>query len=336
MSAIVTFGLRIAFAAMLLTGTAYAQRLTSPSDSNYVAIQHILKTPEQDLDLVRAKLSIDGMIDASIDKGAISTQLDTMAKGLQDMLPAGASPRVKLEALRHHIYKPTAWNDGRPFEYDLNDPYGENLRNKLLGTYLRTRKGNCVSMPLLFVLLGQKLGLEITVSNAPNHVFVQWRDTDGQLYNLETTSGAGFARDIWMRQQFDMTDQSLKSGIYMQPLSKRETVALMAGTLLEFYGREGRHAERRALAALLLRHSPRNVAAILQKREAVLEIWNQEFARKYHTPRDIPQDKQETFFELYTQIQDLEARALKLGWRPPREAGEIQYRETIRNIKQKN
>lgn len=335
MRAIVTFVLRIAIAATLLTGAAQAQRLASQPDTHYAAIERMLTAPERDIDLVKAKLAIDQMIDPSIDVEAISTQIDTMAKGLRDLLPAGAHPGLKLEALRHHIYKPTAWNGGRPFEYDLNDPYGENVRNKLLATYLRTRKGNCVSMPLLFILLGQKLGLDVTASNAPNHVFVQWRDVDGKLYNLETTSGAGFARDAWMRQQFDMTDESLKSGIYMQPLSKKETVALMAGTLLEFYGKQNHQMQRRLLAALLLQHSPKNVAAILHEREAVLAMWNQEFVRKYPTPGDIPQDKQARFLELSAQIQALENQAFKLGWRPPGEAREKQYREIVRNAKQK-
>lgn len=336
MRAIITLVLWIASAATLLTGAAQAQRLVSQPDPNYTAIQRLLTTPEQDIDLVKAKLVIDRMIDPSIDMEDTSDQLDAMAKGLKDMLPAGASAGLKLETLRHHIYKPTAWNGRRPFEYDLSDPYGENVYNKLLATYLRTRKGNCVSMPLLFILLGQKLGLDVTASNTPNHVFVQWRDVDGKLYNLETTSGAGFARDVWMRQQFDMTDESLKSGIYMQPLSKKETVALMAGTLLEFYGKGGRQTQRRALAALLLQHSPKNVAAMLHEREAILEMWNQEFVRKYPTPKDIPQDKQARFMELDTQIKALEERAFKLGWRPPSEAREKRYREIIRNAKQQS
>ena len=336
MRAIVTLVLRIALAATLLTGAAQAQRLAAQPDPNYAAIQRILTTPEQDIDLVKAMLVIDRMIDPSIDSAATLAQLDTMAKSLKDRLPTGASPRLKLEALRHHIYKPTAWNSGRPFEYDLDDPYGTNVRNKLLATYLRTRKGNCISMPFLFIFLGHRLGLELMASSAPAHVFVQWRDTDGKLYNLEATSGAGFTRNEWMRQQFTMTDESLKSGIYMRPLSKKETVALLAETLLQFYKQEGRDSHLQALAELLLLHSPKNVVAMLHVREALRETWLREFVRKYPTPRDIPHDKRAKFVELEVKINALEDRAFKLGWRPPNEEREKQYREIVRNAKQKS
>lgn len=336
MRAFVTLVLRIAFIATLLTGAAYAQRLASSPDSNYAAVQRILTTPEEDIDLVKAMLAIDRMIDPSIDSEATLAQLEAMAKGLRDSLPVGASSRLKLEALRHHIYKPTAWNGGRPFEYDLNDPLGENVRNKLLATYLRTRKGNCISMPFLFIFLGHRLGLDLMASSAPAHVFVQWRDTDGKLYNLETTSGAGFARDAWMRQQFTMTDDSLQSGLYMRPLSKKETVALLAETLLQFYKQEGRHSHMQALAALLLQHSPKNVVAMLHVREGLRETWLREFVRKYPRPGDIPHDKRAKFVELETQIKALEDRAFKLGWRPLDEASEERYRDVIRNAKQKN
>ena len=46
--------------------------------------------------------------------------------------------------------------------------------------YLATRKGNCVSMPVLFVILGQKLGLPITLAIAPNHVFAKYKRDNGE------------------------------------------------------------------------------------------------------------------------------------------------------------
>ena len=190
------------------------------------------------------------MIDPSIDTAATLSQLDAMAQGIKVMLPAGASSRLTMDALRFHLYQPSPWNGNRPFQYDLDDPFGANVRNKLLPTYLATRKGNCVSMPLLFIILGQKLGIDVTASTAPNHVFVKYRDADGKLYNLETTSGAGFTRDVWMRQQFPMTDEALASGIYMRPLTKKETVVVMVDTLLESYAKQGLHEQRIAMAKL--------------------------------------------------------------------------------------
>jgi len=93
-----------------------------------------------------------------------------------------------------------------------------------------------------------------------NHVFVKYRDDEGKFINLETTSGAGFTRDEWMRQQFPMTDEAIASGIYMRPLTKKETVAIMVGTLLEFYDRQGMQDQRIALAKVAMEYSEGRVA----------------------------------------------------------------------------
>lgn len=296
-------------------------------------MQEILQSPEADIDLAKAKLTIDRMIDPSVDAAATLAQLDAMAKGLRTMLPVGASKRLTLDALRYHLYQASPWNDNRPFRYDLDDPFGENIQNKLLATYLRTRRGNCVSMPLLFIILGQKLGIDVTASMAPNHVFVKYRDDDGKPHNLETTSGAGFTRDVWMRQQHPMSDEALASGIYMQALTRKETVVVMVGTLLEFYGQQALHEQRIAMARLALRHSPKDVSLLLHEHQAHRALWLQEFVSKYPTPNDIPMNKRPRFAELEQNLRALYERARELGWRPPAQAAEDSYRQRVMRAK---
>ena len=264
---------------------------------------------------------------------ATLAQLDAMANALRAMLPAGASRRLTMDALRYHLYKASPWNDNRPFHYDLDDPFGENIRNKLLSTYLASRKGNCVSMPLLFIVLGQKLGIDVTASTAPNHVFVKYRDDDGKLYNLETTSGAGFTRDVWMGQQYPMTEEALASGIYMRPLTKKETVVIMVGTLLESYDQRGRQEQRIAMAKLALQHNPKDVSAILHEHQAHLALWRRDFVSKYPTPNDIPMEKRPQFMALEGNLKFLYERAYSLGWRPPDQAAEDRYRQRVMRAK---
>ena len=249
------------------------------------------------------------------------------------MLPAGASSRLTLDALRFHIYQPSPWNGNQPFGYDLDDPFGVNIRNKLLPTYLTTRKGNCISMPLLFIILGQKLGIDVTASTAPNHVFVKYRADDGTYYNLETTSGAGFTRDVWIRQQFPMTDKALAAGIYLRPLTKKQTVLVMVGTLMEFYDRQGLHRQRIAMARLVLEFNSKDVAAILHAHQGYRGLWLQEFANRYPTLNDIPVKQHARYAELEENLRTLLERAYGLGWRPLDQASEDRYRQAITKAK---
>jgi hypothetical protein len=60
-----------------------------------------------------------------------------------------------------------------------------------------------------------------------------------------------------------MTDLSLKTGIYMRPLSKKEAAVAIVDTLLEFYAENGVMQPRVDLALLSLRHAPRHVNGML-------------------------------------------------------------------------
>lgn len=110
---------------------------------------------------------------------------------MRSQVPASANARQALDALLKTLYEPGSWNQGRPFTYDLADPLGHDRKNKQLAVYLATRKGNCVSMPILFVILGQRLGLPAALATAPHHVLVKFADDTQQAWvNVEATAGA--------------------------------------------------------------------------------------------------------------------------------------------------
>ena len=102
------------------------------------------------------------------------------------------------------------------FDYDMSDPDGARLPNKLLHNYLRHRLGQCVSMPILFLILGERLELNVALARAPAHFFIRYTAPDGKAWNLETTSGAHPARLDWFRQNMPMSERALESGLYMR------------------------------------------------------------------------------------------------------------------------
>jgi regulator of sirC expression with transglutaminase-like and TPR domain len=164
---------------------ARAQRL----DRDLQTLRFFLTRPEPELDLARAKLTIDRMVDPAVDVDATLRQLDTMAANVRRSAGLLANSLRTLGVLRSYLYDAGSWNDQRPFQFDLDDPLGHRLANKLLHNHLRTKKGNCVSMPALYVLLGQKLGLDITFALAPSHVLAKFRDETGRWINVEAVSG---------------------------------------------------------------------------------------------------------------------------------------------------
>ena len=326
------FGL--AWMGLAIAGPGPTQALPIAShEADLAIVQRLLETPEKELDLAKAQVTIDQLIDPSIDAAATLAQLDSMASQLKAILPPVASKRLTLDALRYHIYVASPLNGYKPFMYDFDDPFGTNVSNKLISTYLSTRKGNCVSMPMLLIILGQKLGVDLTAATAPMHVFVKYRDDEGKYYNLEATSGAGFARDVWINQQFPMTPEALKSGIYMRPLTKKETVVLMVETLLQSYKQRQLHELRFPMAALALRYSPKNVSLILQQYGAY-QWYRNLVINRYPTPDDMSREDRESVSKLENGLRVLYENAYALGWRPISEDEETEYNKRVLRAKQ--
>lgn len=124
-------------------GGGVLKRMDAPSvgvESTLAPLRTLLATPDAQVDFARAKLTIDHLIDPRIDIDAVLRDLDGMADQVRAMVPPGSGRRATLVTLMSYLYQPGPWNSGRPFRYDLDDPFGKDLRNKLLTTYLATAK----------------------------------------------------------------------------------------------------------------------------------------------------------------------------------------------------
>ena len=298
-------------------------------------LRTLLTRPPEEIDLATTKLTIDKLIDPSIDIQANLAKIEKMAEEIAAMPDFGPSNTSKLAALKRYIYEPGAWNSFRPFQYDLDDPFGTDIGNKLLPTYLSSRKGNCVSMPLLFVILGQRLGIDVTAATAPKHILVKFRNEQGTWINLETTSGANPARDIWIRQQFQMTDRALLNGVYLEPLTKRETIALMATTLTEHYLRESEYEKAIAIADLILEYYPKNVGIMVTKGVAYGRMARQRLAGKYSSPMKIPATEKRYFEYLSRSNHRWFNKAEELGWRQETNEENQKYMQQIEEARKR-
>lgn len=279
------------------------------------AIRSLLTQPPDALDLVRTKLAIDKMIDPAVDVESNVRKIDSMVAQIGLLPEFGTSGTAKLLALSKYVYEPGPWNNNRRFEYDLQDPLGTKIGNKLLPNYLSSKKGNCVTMPLLLVLLGHRLGIDVTASTAPKHVLVKWKNEVGTWINLEATSGAIPTRDVWIRQQMPMTDEAIANGVYLQPLTKTETAALIVTTLAEHYFQQQEYQKAIAIADLVLEFYPKDVGTMVLKASAFGRLRRQEFMAKYPSPAQIPMAERGYFEYLSVNNQRWFEQAEALGWR---------------------
>ena len=254
----------------------------------------MLALPEKQINLARVKLTIDRMIDTHIDVDESLQEIDTLAAAIRQRLTPLVTKHNQMVILQDAIYNAAALNDYRPFRYNLSDPIGEDIRTKLLPSYLKTRLGNCVSMPWLLIAIGERVGLEITAAQAPSHVLVKYRSDDGLFHNYEATSGSAMTDEMY-RENFLMTNTAISRGHYLRPLDKKEMILLAADTLMFFYGEHGMEEQRIALAELALKHYPNRLSPLLHISYAYYRLMEREYLSKYKSEREIPAEKQERF-----------------------------------------
>jgi len=288
----------------------------SPRSSEVVcAIRALLGVADGRLDYADSKIKLDLLVDPSFDSLAVLKELDELTNRALELCRGDSRPAFRLGAVRRLLYDAGSWNDYRPFSYDMNDPQGRLLRNKLLHNYLTTRKGQCVSMPVLFLILARRLGLNVALTSAPEHLLVRYTDGQSRSYNIETTSGGHPAREEWVRQNHPITDRSIETGIYLRTLSPREGIAAMASTVVEHLYAQARFEQVISVCEIILHHHPRDVAAMLWLGSASGKLLEQ-FQERYARPGTAPPRESIRASKLATRNAQFFALAENLGWVP--------------------
>jgi regulator of sirC expression with transglutaminase-like and TPR domain len=216
--------------------------------------------------------------------------------------------------VRTVIYQSGPWNGFRPFAYDHDDCTSSKVQ--LLSHYLKSGRGNCVPMPILFLILTERLGLDVALVSAPNHFFVRYTSLEGSAFDLETTSGASPARLEWFRQEMPMSDKALANGLYMRSLPRREAIAMMAFTNAWELAAQRRWGEAAALCCLILDMYPRTTWALVAAGSAYGQMFAEEFADRFPDPFLIPQHLFARRLMLMERNNSLLNAAEHLGWEP--------------------
>lgn len=267
-------------------------------------------------DFLRAKLVLDGIVDPSIKFVSVQSQVERLISAARSFAGPHASVGAQFDAVRKVLYQPGPWNDNRPFGYDQSDPLGEKVRHKLLSEYLKTRLGNCVTMPTLFMIVGRGIGLHLTLTDAPLHMLVRYTHAGLPTLNIEATSGGGFARDAWYREKLPMSDRAIQSGLYLRTHTDRETIALMATTVLDYLLTVGRNEDAIKVADTILASDPKDGYTMVKKGTAIAAVLKAEFDDKYPTPAVIPANLRPRYLELAAANKKAFDDAEALGWEP--------------------
>jgi hypothetical protein len=115
----------------------------------------------------------------------------------------------------------------QPYSYDFNDFMGkEHWENMFVSKLLITGKGQCHSMPLLYLIMAEQLGAKAYLSYAPEHSYIQFYDSKGTAYNFETTNGKLVSQN-WIMQSGFINASAIKHKTYLDTLDQKKLNAAL-------------------------------------------------------------------------------------------------------------
>lgn len=113
-----------------------------------------------------------------------------------------------------------------------NDSFFANSQDLFLhGILGPKRTGTCVSMPVLYVAVGRRLGYPLKLATTKGHLFARWEDSKEQ-FNIEGTNEGlnSFPDEYYQHWPFELSEAEIKSGRYLRSLTSGEELALFLQT----------------------------------------------------------------------------------------------------------
>ena len=140
----------------------------------------IAKTSEQELNLAEAALLIAMDEYPGLDVEAYLRQLDELATGVQQRLPAQAGLEDTLVTLNQFLFVELGFS-GDTENYD--DP-----RNSFLNEVLDRKRGIPITLSIIYMEVGRRLGLPLKGVSFPGHFLVKFATREGEVV-LDPFSG---------------------------------------------------------------------------------------------------------------------------------------------------
>lgn len=205
-----------------------------------------------------------------------------------------------------------------PYTYDFDDIWGDQKWSNMFVTkLLDTKKGNCHSLPFLYKILADEVGIKSYLAVAPNHFYIKHQNKSFGWYNTELTSGI-FPMDAWLMASGYIHLDAVVNKLYMEALNEKQLLAVCLIDLAKGYERKlGVEAKPEFVLMCCdtaLKYYPNYINALVYKAETKKKFFEALMA-KHHTenPADIMNTSEAR--HLFSEMTTLYAQIHELGYR---------------------
>ena len=237
---------------------------------------HLLAGGDERIELARACLLIAQDAYPGLEIERYLGDIERLAIQLRDRLPRGAGAEEKILALNQFLYGDLGYTGNAD---DYYDP-----RNSYLNEVLDRRTGIPITLSVLYIELGRRIGLPIEGVSFPGHFLVRLRLRGGMLV-LDPFAGGEPQSEDDLRQRLErviprdatggVSARELPLEQFLEPASKRQILTRLLRNLKAIYRKTDKPERELEVLNRMLAVTP-EAAAELRDRGQVyqrLECW---------------------------------------------------------------
>jgi regulator of sirC expression with transglutaminase-like and TPR domain len=235
-------------------------------DAGAVFFAHVAQKVDEEIDLAAAALLVADDEYEALDVPHYLSMLDGMAEAVRGRVGPGPEAPALLAAMNHHLFEELGF---RGNEEDYYDP-----KNSFLNEVLDRRVGIPITLSIIFLEVGWRLGLPLSGVSFPGHFLVRL-EVDGEGEQLLDPYHGGTA--LGAPELEDRLHQAMGPGTELSPdhmaaANKRQVLTRMLNNLRGIYQRLGDRERELSVLEKLTALNPRDerladAASELRKRQ---------------------------------------------------------------------
>ncbi|WP_411030425.1 hypothetical protein [Spongiimicrobium sp. 3-5] len=153
-----------------------------------------------------------------------------------------------------------------PFEYDFDDFWGKKDWSKMfVHKLLHTGKGQCNSLPRLYLILAEEIGAVAHLALSPNHSYIKFQNDTGMWHNIELTNNM-LTSDAFILNSGYVKVEAIQNKIFMHSMNDQELLSNFFSELaLGYVHKYGYDEFVNEVLNTALKIHPNNITAQLSK-----------------------------------------------------------------------